>query len=125
MRPKTAAPPMTGVEPGPKMRPSKASRHKSDPAATTLVVMRLYIANNAPNSVQAAANLEAICKEHLKDAFKLEIVDVLEYPERALADGILVTPSLAKVSPSPATRVIGNLSDTASVLRALGIREQH
>ena len=107
-------------EPG--MRPVKTGRRTSDPSATTVVVMRLYIANNAPNSVQAVANLEAICREHLKDAFKLEIVDVLEYPQRALADGILVTPSLAKVSPSPVTRVIGNLSDKASVLRALGIR---
>lgn len=105
------------------MRPAKTGRRTADVAATTVVVMRLYIANNAPNSVQAVANLEAICREHLKDAFKLEIVDVLEYPQRALADGVLVTPSLAKVSPSPATRVIGNLSDKASVLRALGIRE--
>lgn len=94
----------------------------SDPSALTVVVIRLYIANNAPNSVRALANLEAICHEHLKDAFKLEIVDVLEYPQRALADGIRVTPSLAKVSPSPVTRVIGTLSDKASVLRALGIR---
>lgn len=99
-----------------------ASRPVTDPAATTVVVMRLYIANNAPNSMQAIANLEAICREHLKDAFKLEIVDVLEYPQRALADGVLVTPSLAKVAPSPVTRVIGNLSDKASVLRALGVR---
>lgn len=104
------------------MRHAEAGRRTSDPAATTVLVMRLYIANNAPNSVQAVANLEAICREHLKDAFKLEIVDVLEYPQRALADGILVTPSLSKVSPSPSTRVIGNLSDKASVLRALGIR---
>jgi circadian clock protein KaiB len=103
------------------MRP-KAPRNGSDPAATTVFVLRLYIANNAPNSMQAIANLEAICQEHLKDAFKLEVVDVLEYPQRALADGVLVTPSLAKVSPAPVTRVIGNLSDKASVLRALGIR---
>jgi len=105
-------------KPGPQAPPSGAT-----PAATTVFVIRLYVANNAPNSVQAVANLEAICREHLKDAFKLEIVDVLEYPQRALADGILVTPSLAKVSPSPVTRVVGNLSDKASVLRALGIRE--
>ena len=89
----------------------------------TIVEMRLYIANNAPNSVRAIANLEAICKEHLKDNFKLEIIDVLEYPLRALADGILVTPSLAKMSPSPAAKIIGNLSDKRSVLHALGIPE--
>jgi len=85
--------------------------------------MRLYIADNAPNSARAIANLEAICKEHLKDKFKLEIIDVLEYPQRALADGILVTPSLTKVSPSPAAKIIGNLSDRGNVLHALGIRE--
>ena len=88
---------------------------------TTVVVMCLYIAEGGPNSVRAVANLEAICKEHLQDNFKLEIIDVLKYPLRALADGILVTPSLAKLSPSPVTKVVGNLSDKGSVLRALGI----
>ena len=101
------------------MRHKKTDRSASGPA--TVVVMCLYIANSAPNSVRAVANLEAICKEHLRDNFKLEIIDVLEYPLRALADGIIVTPSLAKLSPSPAAKVVGNLSDKGSVLRALGI----
>jgi circadian clock protein KaiB len=90
---------------------------------TVVVTMRLYVASNAPNSLKAIANLEAICKEHLQDGFKLEIIDVLEFPKRALADGILVTPSLAKLSPAPAARVVGNLSDRSSVLQALGIKE--
>ena len=106
-----------------KLRRKKTNRSASGPAVTTIVVMRLYIANNAPNSVRAVANLEAICKEHLKDNFKLEIIDVLEYPLRALADGILVTPSLAKMSPSPPAKIVGNLSDKSSVLHALGIEE--
>ena len=104
------------------MRHKKTDRTTSGPAAATVVVMCLYIANSAPNSVRAVANLEAICKEHLRDNFKLEIIDVLEYPLRALADGIVVTPSLAKMSPSPAAKIVGNLSDKASVLRALGIQ---
>jgi len=88
---------------------------------TTVVVMRLYIAGTAPNSVKAIANLQAICGRYLKDSYKLEIIDVCEHPRRALADGVLVTPSLAKVSPGPASNVIGNLSDTGSVLAALGL----
>jgi circadian clock protein KaiB len=104
-----------------KVRLKKTKRSASGPAVT--VVMRLYIVNNAPNSVRAVANLAAICKEHLEGNFKLEIIDVLETPLRALADGILVTPSLAKVSPSPAAKIVGNLSDTNSVLHALGIKE--
>jgi len=88
---------------------------------TTVVVMCLYVAGKAPNSVKAIANLEAICRQHLKGGYKLEIVDVCEHPRRALTDGILVTPSLAKVSPAPTSNVIGNLSDTGSVLAALGL----
>ncbi len=99
-----------------------AKRVAPNAAATTVVVMVLYITESGPNSVRAIANIEAICQEHLKDNFRLEIVDVLEYPRRALADGVVVTPSLTKVSPLPAATVVGNLSDTGEVLRALGIR---
>ena len=90
---------------------------------TTVVVLRLYVVGGAPNSVQAIANLEAICQEHLKDGHKLEVVDVLQHPRRALAEGVLVTPSLAKLSPLPAANVVGNLSDKAKVLLALGLRK--
>ena len=91
-------------------------------SGTTVVVMRLYVAGRAPNSVKAIANLDAICRQHFKDGYKLEIVDVCEHPRRALDDGILVTPILTKVSPSPGANVIGNLSDTSSVLAALGLQ---
>ena len=98
-----------------------AKREPADPVVATVVVLRLYIADSAPNSARAVANLAAICKEHLGDRFELEIIDVLEYPQRAWADGIIVTPSLTKISPSPLARIVGNLSDTNSVLHALGI----
>jgi circadian clock protein KaiB len=88
---------------------------------TTVVAMRLYIAGSAPNSVQAIANLEAICREHLAGVHRLEIVDILEHPSRALAEGVLVTPSLTKLSPLPAAQIVGNLSDKRKVLLALGI----
>ena len=105
------------------------SRRQHKPRArgtpvTTVVVLRLYIVGGAPNSVQAIANLEAICQEYLKDGHKLEVVDVLEHPRRALAEGVLVTPSLAKLSPLPAANVVGNLSDKAKVLLALGLKRK-
>lgn len=88
--------------------------------ASTLV-MRLYVANSAPNSLLAIANLAIICDEYLHGNFTLEIIDVLDEPQRALADGILVTPSLAKLSPLPARKIVGNLSDQIVVRRALGL----
>jgi len=99
----------------------KPAQKKAVNEAVTVVVMRLYVAGRAPNSVKAIAYLEAICRQHLKENYRLEIVDVCEHPRRALDDGVLVTPSLAKLSPSPGTTVIGNLSDTSSVLAAMGI----
>jgi circadian clock protein KaiB len=104
------------------MRRKKTPDKSSVSTAAKTVVMRLYVVNNAPNSLLAIANLAAICKEFLQGRFKLEIVDVLKEPLRALADGIVVTPSLAKLSPSPATNIVGNLSDKSSVMRSLGIR---
>lgn len=87
-----------------------------------IVVLRLYIAGNAPNSLQAIANLEAICAEYLTDGHRLEVVDVLDNPRRAMAEGVLVTPCLAKLSPLPAAQVVGNLSDRKRVLLALGMK---
>src|SRR5512134_4115804 len=103
------------------MRRKRAKDKASSPGVETVVVLRLYISGNAPNSVRAIANLKAICQQYLKDGYKLEVVDVFEQPVRALADGVLVTPSLAKLSPLPVANVVGNLSDKSNVLLALGI----
>lgn len=101
----------------------RAGKSNAIPAEfSTVVVLRLYIAGGAPNSVQAIANLEAICAEYLKDGHRLEIVDVLENPQRAMAEGVLVTPSLTKLSPQPVAQVVGNLSDKVRVLFALGLK---
>ena len=89
------------------------------PKKTTELQLRLYIAGNAPNSLRAITNLKTICDEHFASACTLEIVDLLTHPERALADGIIVTPTLVKVSPLPVQRVIGSLHDTNQVVMAL------
>jgi circadian clock protein KaiB len=83
------------------------------------LLLRLYVAGSAPNSLTAIANTRAICKEHFSSGHEIEIVDLLEYPLRALADGIVVTPTLLRLSPLPVRRLIGNLSDAHQVLAAL------
>jgi circadian clock protein KaiB len=88
----------------------------------TELQLRLYIAGNAPNSLRAITNLKTICDEHFSSGFTLEIVDLLTHPERALADGIIVTPTLVKVLPLPVQRVIGSLHDANQVVMALASR---
>ena len=85
---------------------------------------RLYVAGDAQNSAQAVTNLTALCKAYLKDRHSIEVVNVFKEPKRALADGILMTPTLVKLAPIPApTRVIGTLSQTQPLLQALGLHE--
>jgi len=85
-----------------------------------LVRLRLYVAGNAPNSVHAIANAKALFIERGASGYVLEIVDLMVHPSRALTDGIIVTPTLLRLSPLPVRRVIGTLSDTEAVLSALG-----
>ncbi|MEJ1963715.1 MAG: circadian clock KaiB family protein [Gammaproteobacteria bacterium] len=82
---------------------------------------RLYVAGDAQNSAQAIANLTAICRKHLPDRHQIEITDVFREPERALADGVFLTPTLMKIAPAPTRRIVGTLSQTRLVLQSLGL----
>jgi circadian clock protein KaiB len=82
---------------------------------------RLYVAGDTANSAQALANLAALCRMHLPHRHEIEVVDVFREPKRALTDGILMTPTLVKLAPSPGRRIVGTLSQTQTVLQALGL----
>ena len=82
---------------------------------------RLYVAGQGPNSIQAIANLRSLCREHLPGRHKIHILDILRYPNRALNDHVLLTPTLVKLLPRPIGRVVGNLSDTKTVMLACGL----
>jgi len=93
-------------------------------AAAGRLTLLLYVAGDAPNSVEAMANLKAMCDDCLEpDTYDLEIIDVLEEPLRALEDGVLVTPTLLRVSPS-ALSIVGTLEDHAKVRQALGLDQR-
>jgi len=82
---------------------------------------RLYVAGDTQNSMQATANLLALCGSYLDKRHTIEFVDVLRDPKRALADGILMTPTLLRLSPAPERKIVGTLAQTGSVLMALGL----
>ncbi len=81
----------------------------------------LYTAGDTLNSGQAVTNLRAICSEYLPGKHKIELVDVLKEPGRALEERIFMTPTLVKLAPTPGERIVGNLSQTNLVLQALGL----
>ena len=84
-------------------------------------IFRLYVAGEAPNSLQAIANLTQICETHLSGRYDIEIVDVLREPKRALSESIFMTPTLVTDTPYPGHRIVGTLSNTEPILQILGL----
>lgn len=84
-------------------------------------IFRLYVAGDTPNSALAIANLTAFCRTELADRHTIDLVNVFREPWRALADGILMTPTLVKLAPGPVRRIVGTLGRTPFILQALGM----
>jgi circadian clock protein KaiB len=89
--------------------------------SSDLFSFRLYVTGDAPNSLQAIANLTQLCESYLPDRHQIEIVDVLLDPKRALTESILMTPTLVTDSPYPGHRIVGTLSHTEPILQILGL----
>lgn len=88
---------------------------------TEFFEFRLFVAGNAHISAQALANLTVLCDTVLPGCHRIEVIDVLRQPLRALEEGVLVTPMLLKLAPGPLTRIVGTLARPNSVLLALGL----
>ncbi len=86
--------------------------------------LKLYISGNSSRSRLAIANLQEFCARELHDRSEITIVDILESPEIAEREKILITPTLIKEFPPPQERVIGDLSNTDIVSFALGLRSR-
>lgn len=84
--------------------------------------LRLYVAGQSTKSLQAYANLKALCEEHLAGHYEIEVVDLIKEPQRARADDILAIPTLVRDLPEPQRTMIGDLSDTERVLVGLRLR---
>jgi len=82
---------------------------------------RLYVAGHAPRYEAARLHLKQLCEERFAGNYSIEVVDLLEHPEKARSDNVIAIPMLERVSPEPVVRIIGDLSDKQSVLGALGV----
>ena len=85
--------------------------------------LRLYVAGQTPKSIRAFANLKALCEEHFKGRYQIEVVDLLEHPQLARGDQIVAIPTLVRRLPPPVRKIIGDLSSTERVLVGLDVRE--
>jgi KaiB domain. len=96
---------------------TKASR------APEKFTLRLYVAGQTPKSVRAFANLKALCDEHLDGRYQIEVIDLLEHPEKARGAQIVAIPTLVIKLPQAVRKIIGDLSETDRVLVGLALQE--
>ncbi len=85
------------------------------------IELTLYIIGETPRSKKAIRELKTLCEGKFKDRVALEIIDVLERPDLAVEERIIVTPTLIKKLPAPIIRIIGDLSDKEKVLLKLDL----
>ena len=86
--------------------------------------LRLYVAGQSPRSTRAIANLNRLCERHLAGRYEIEIIDLVAHPSLARGDDVLAVPTLVRYRPLPLRKVIGDLSDTESVLVGLRHKEE-
>ena len=87
-------------------------------------VLRLYVTGMTLRSMQAIANLRAICETRLQGRYDLEVVDIYRHPRLARDEQIVAAPTLIRKLPLPLRRMVGNLSDEERVLMGLDLRVQ-
>jgi circadian clock protein KaiB len=92
-----------------------------DDSATTPLVLKLFISGASPNSIRAIENLKTVCEKIASSKYELEIVDIYQQPAKAATEQVIALPMLIKYFPLPVKRFFGDLSDTAKVLKGLGL----
>lgn len=79
--------------------------------------LTLYVAGCDDEMRASHASLERALRESLPpDSWQLNVIDVLQLPEKALQDDVFATPTLLRSLPTPLVRVIGDIAQTQRVL---------
>jgi len=83
--------------------------------------LRLFVTGASSISRRAINNLQQLLDLHLKDRYELEIIDIHQQPLMVKEENVFAVPLLIKKFPIPERRLIGDMSDSAKVLKGLGI----
>ena len=91
--------------------------------STERYVLRLYVTGSTPRSSKAIQNIRALCEEHLRGRYDLEVIDIHQQPVLAKGEQIIAAPTLIRKLPVPLRKIVGDLSNAERVLVGLDLRQ--
>jgi circadian clock protein KaiB len=102
---------------------TRAQAGKPDRREPEVWSLRLYVAGQTPKSIRAFDNLKAMCEEHLKGRYQIEVIDLRKNPQLARGDQIVATPSVVRRLPPPLRTLIGDLSNSILLLVGMDLQK--
>jgi circadian clock protein KaiB len=85
---------------------------------------RLFVAGATARSRQAVLRVRELCELKLNGRGRLEVIDIYQQPGLAREHQIVATPTLIIVSPPPARRFIGSLTNLTELFPDLNLAEK-
>lgn len=73
--------------------------------------LQLFVANHPERARAVLAAIDTALTGRLNLAYEIEVVDVMADPARAVAERVIMTPTLMIQFPAPERRLIGDLAD--------------
>lgn len=81
----------------------------------------LYVAGETPKNQYAYFNLKKLCDDHLQKCI-ITVYNLLGNPKLAVDNQITATPTIIRRSPLPEKTLIGDLSNTETIISKLGLK---
>ena len=72
---------------------------------------QLFVAGDGPLSARVRENFARHIAGPLGDRAEVEVTDLVAHPRVARREGIVATPTLVRLEPAPAVRLVGDLTD--------------
>lgn len=83
------------------------------------LILRLFISSNNLSAEKTLNNIHQLLEEGLTNPYTLKVIDIAKNPEQAVVHQVSTTPTLIRVSPKPARRIIGQLDDIQRILNII------
>lgn len=82
-------------------------------------VLHLFIRSDRSNTEQILSSIHQLLETGLDSPYNLKVIDILKHPEQGVNHQITATPTLLRISPKPARRIVGQLDDIQRVLKII------